>query len=164
MLVRWPWIWLPLAGPIRLSTVLTGLLMVVAMLWRHRGPLTALITLMAWLSAYEIAYQATGTALHGWSPAYFFWLSAAISGWVVLGLVRGIIPNRWLLLAVALVWAIWLLTGFHSNSSAVAGTPGRSGAFSISGELLNELSKTLLGFAYLANSFSRQPGPARASR
>jgi ABC-type glucose/galactose transport system permease subunit len=152
--VQPPWIWLSIIGPIRISTVLAGLAMASAILWRRRAPLTALIALMAWLSAYEILYQATGTAIHGWSPAYFLWMSAAVSGWVVLGVVRGIVPDRWLLLAVALVWVVWILTGFNSNSPTVAGTSGFPKGFSVSNEIFNELSKTLLAASYLAGALS----------
>ena len=159
--LRLPWIWLPLVGPIRISTVLMGLVMLAAIVWRRRAPLTALITVAAWLSAYEIAFQATGTAIHGWSPAYLLWMSAAVSGWVVLAHLRGITPNLWLLLAVALVWVLWLVTGFNSNSPTVAGTPGLPSDFDISAEIFNELSKTLLGAAYLVGSLSLRPQQLR---
>jgi hypothetical protein len=156
-----PWIWLPLMGPIRISTVVAGLVMVVAIQWRRHAPSTALIALMAWASAYEILYSATGTAIHGWPAANFVWMAAAVGGWVVLAQVWGITPNRWLLLAFAVVWVLWVLTGFNSNAPSVAGTPGFPKAFSVSSEILNELTKTLLALAYLVEALR---SPARATR
>jgi hypothetical protein len=135
--------------------------MVVAILWRRRDGLVALVALMAWLSAYEILFQATGTAMHGWSPAYFVWMSAAVGGWIVLAVIRGIVPDRWLLLAVGLVWVAWILVGFGPNSPALAGTTGLPKDFSVTDEILNELSKTLLAAAFLAGALR---SPARSAR
>lgn len=152
-----PWIWLPVFGPIRISTVLAALFLVVAILWRRRGPATALIALMAWLSAYEILYQVTGAVIHGWSLTYVVWMSAAVGGWVALGFVRGILPDRRLLLATAVVWVLWILFGFNSNSPSIAGTPGFPKDFSVSGEIFNESTKTLLALAYLVGALSARP-------
>lgn len=135
--------------------------MVAALLWCRRGALTALIALMAWLAAYEILFQATGVAVHGWSVAYFVWMTAAVGGWVVLSLVRGIMPDGRLLVVVAVVWVAWIVTGFGSNSPTVAVTPGFPKDFSVAGEILNELSKTLLAAAYLAGAIR---APARSPR
>lgn len=156
-----PWIWLPLIGPIRISTVVAGLVMVVAILWRRHAPLTALIALMAWASAYEILYSATGTAIHGWPVANFIWMAAAVGGWVILAQVWGVVPNRWLVLAFVVVWVLWALTGFNSNAPSMAGTPGFPKAFSISNEILNELTKTLLALAYVIDALR---SPARTTR
>lgn len=152
--MRLPWIWLPLVGPIRVSTVLAGLVIVVAVLLRRRDPLLALISLMAWASAFEILYSATGTAIHGWPVVNFLWMTAAVGGWVVLGQVRGIVPDWRLLVAMAVVWVLWMLTGFNSNAPSTAGTAGFPMEFSVTNEILNELSKTLLALAYLAGALS----------
>jgi ABC-type glucose/galactose transport system permease subunit len=121
-----------------------------AVLWRRHSPFIALVAVMAWLSAYEILFQATGAVIHSWNASYFASVSAAVAGWVVLGFVKGIVPTwRWLL-PVAFVWLIWMVTGFNSNSPTVAGTPGFPAQFSVTDEVINELSKTLLALAYLA--------------
>jgi hypothetical protein len=156
-----PWIWLPIVGPIRISTVLAGIVMVVAILWQRRVLSTAVITLMAWASAYEILYQVTGAVVHGWSLTNVVWLGAAVSGWVVLGLVLGIIPDRRLLLLTAVVWVPWIVSGFNSNSPATAGTAGLPNDFNMAGEIFNELTKTLLALAYLVGALKVQPRPKK---
>jgi ABC-type glucose/galactose transport system permease subunit len=149
-LLQLPWALLPVVGPIRVSTVIASGVMVVAVLWRRHSPFIAVVAVMAWLSAYEILFQATGAVMHGWNASYFAWMSAAVGGWVVLGIVKGVVPTwRWLI-PVALVWLIWILTGFNSNSPTAAGTAGFPLRFSIIDEVVNELSKTLLAIAYLA--------------
>ncbi len=155
-----PWIWLPLVGPVRISTIAVALAMV-AILWWRRGVFTALIAVMAWLSAYEILFQATGVIIHGWSVSYFFWMSAAVGGWVVLGVVRCVRPDRLLMLATGVVWAAWILAGFNSNSPSGTGTPGFPNDFTVAGEILNEVSKTLLAAAYLIGALRTR---ARAPR
>jgi hypothetical protein len=159
--MRLPWIWLPLVGPIRVSTVLAGLAIVAVILWRRRAPLVALVALLAWASAYEILYSATGTAMHGWPAGSFVWMTAAVGGWVVLSQVLGIVPDWRLLLAMALVWVLWILTGFNSNAPSSAGTNGFSQGFSLSSEIFNELSKTILALAYLAGALN---SPAHAKQ
>lgn len=157
--MRLPWVWLPVAGPIRISTVLMSLVLVAVIAWRRRSSSTAVIAVMAWLSTYEILYQATGVVIHGWSLEYFLWMSAAVGGWVALSVLSGMAPDRWLLLATALVWMLWIVTGFNSNSPTVAGPPGFPKDFSVLGEILNELTKTLLALAYLVGGLrpSRRP-------
>jgi hypothetical protein len=115
---------------------------------------------MAWLSAYEILFQVTGAVLHGWSLSNLAWMTAAVGGWVALAFVMGILPDWRLLVLVALVWLVWVLTGFNSNSPTVAGTPGFSVHFSVSAEILNALTKTLLGLSYLVATLT----PHRTSR
>jgi hypothetical protein len=56
--VHWPWLVLPIAGPIRISTVAAGVLLVALIAWRRRDRQLALVALLAWVSAYEILYQA----------------------------------------------------------------------------------------------------------
>jgi hypothetical protein len=154
--MRLPWIWVPFLGPIRVSTLIVGALMVIAIVWRRRDALIALTALMGWLSTFEILYQATGAALHGWSLSYVLWMSAALGGWVVLSAVRRIVPDWRLLLPMALVWALWILTGFNSNSPSIVGTPGFPPDFSAGDELFNELSKTLLAVAFLVGALKPQ--------
>lgn len=96
---------------------------------------------MAWVAVFEIVFTATGTALHGWPVSYLLWLTAALTGWIVLAFRLRVVPDRWLSLAAAAAGIVWVVTGFAVNA------PGRP--FSMTGEILNEATKTLLGLAYL---------------
>ncbi len=53
------------------------------------------------------------------------------------------------------------MAGFDSNSPTVAGTPGFPARFSVTDEVINEASKTLLALAHLAAAL--RP-PARKRR
>jgi hypothetical protein len=153
--VQWPWVWLPVTGPIRISTVLAGVLMVSVILWRRRDPALALVALLAWASAYEILYQVTGALVHGWPVAGRIWMVAALAGWVFLAGLLRVIPNRRLLLALALVWLLWVALGFESNAAPVTVTAGMPKVFTIVGEACNEVTKTLLAIAYLVAALDR---------
>jgi hypothetical protein len=150
--VHWPWLVLPVAGPIRISTVAAGMLLVALIVWRRRDPLLALVALLAWVSAYEILYQATGVVMHGWGFTLFAWMTAAVAGWVLLAWVLGLVPNRWLLAGMLCIWIVWVASSFNSNSPIAPGSAGHPAGFSAWDELLNEASKTLLAAAYLVDA------------
>lgn len=133
------WLFSPLAET-RWSTVLGAVLILAVISWR-RNPFAAVVAVLAWLSAYEIAFNAIGV-LYGWPAPPFLWGSAAVLGWVVLAAVRGIWPEWRLVVVYAVLMAVWVGLGYHSN------TPTRV-PFSASGEVLNEASKTALALAYL---------------
>lgn len=132
-----------------MSTIVAAVVIAVLVTWRRRSPATALVTVMAWASAYEVGFVALGTALHGWSVTYLAWLAAALAGWIVLAQVWGVVPDRWLLAATAAITLVWIAFGFEANSAILAG-PGYVKGFSVWDEVLNEGSKTVLGMAYLA--------------
>jgi hypothetical protein len=157
-----PWLWLPLVGPIRISTVVAAIAIVTVILWRRRSPILALVTVVAWASVFEIAFQATGTLLHGWQLSYLVWLAAALGGWILLSLLLGIVPDRRLLLGVAVVWVVWVAAGFDSNAPLGPG-PGHPATFSVAGEVMNELAKSLLALAYLTGALGRPYAPTRAA-
>ena len=146
--LRWPWLVLPGLGAVRVSTIVTAIVIAAIVTWRRRSPLLALIAVMAWASTYEVAFNALGAALHGWSVAYVAWLAAALAGWIILAFVKGVVPERRLALAAAVVVAAWIATGFDSNSAGLAGA-GYTKSFSLLAEAFNEASKTLVGAAYL---------------
>ena len=156
--LQWPWLWLPGVGPIRVSTIVTALVIAALVTWRRRSPATALIAVMAWASAYEVGFVTLGTFLHGWSGAYLVWLIAALAGWIVLAQVWGVVPDRWLALATAVLTLAWIATGFEANSASLAG-PGYAKAFSLLDEVFNEGTKTLLGLAYLAGALHARRRP-----
>lgn len=133
---------LPLLGAIRIGTVITAIAIAAAVWWRRRSALLAIVTVMAWAAAFEIAFNAIGTAVHGWSVGYLLWLALALAGWVVLAVVRGVVPDWRLGLAAAVLALAWIFTaGFAVN------TPGRT--FSPLAEVFNEGTKVLLGVGYL---------------
>jgi hypothetical protein len=144
------------------STILTAVVIAAVVIWRRRSPATALIAVMAWAAAFEVGFVALGTALHGWPAAYLVWLVAALAGWIVLAQVWGVVPDRRLLLATAVLTLAWIATGFAANAPSVAG-PGFTAAFSPLDEAFNEGTKTLLGLAYLAGGLrvglARRRGP-----
>ena len=135
--------WLPLVGPIRLSTVLAALAVFGIVLWRKRSPLLAIVAVIAWAGAFELIYNTIGTVMFGWPLAQLVWNFAALAGWILLASVLGIWPESWALVAFLILMTGWVLTGFHSN------IPGSNARFDVAGELFNETSKSMLAVAYL---------------
>jgi hypothetical protein len=145
-------------GPIRVSTIVMAVAITAVVVWRRRSPASALIAVMAWASAYEVGFVTIGTLLHGWPAAYLVWLAAALAGWVVLAQVWGVVPDRRLLLATAVLTLAWIATGFEANAPNAAG-PGFAKLFSPLDEVFNEGTKTLLGLAYLAGGLRARREP-----
>ncbi len=155
-----PWLILPAVGAIRVSTVAAALALAAVILWRRRSPLLAVVAVFAWAAAYEIAFTALGTALHGWSAAYLLWLAAALAGWVILAAVMHVAPDRWFLIATLVAALVWIATGFHANSPTGSGSAGFDREFSLTDDVLNELTKTLLAAAYLVGALRAPAGKA----
>ena len=141
-----------------MSTIVTAVAIAAVVTWRRRSPATAVITVVAWTSAYEVGFVTLGTLLHGWSAAYLAWLAAALAGWIILAQVWGVVPDRRLLLATAVLTLAWIATGFVANSPTVSG-PGFAQPFSPLDEALNEGTKTLLGLAYLVGGLRARRKP-----
>jgi len=158
--VNGPWLILPELGAIRISTIVAAVAMGAVILWRMRSILLAVVTVFAWAAAYEGAFTALGTALHGWSAAYLLWLAAALAGWVILAAVMHVAPDRWFLIATLVVAIVWIATGFHANSPTGSGSGGFDREFSLTDEVLNELTKTLLAAAYLVGALRAPAGKA----
>lgn len=150
--LRWPWVLFPAVGAIRVSTVLTALAILAIVWWRRRSPLIAIVAVMAWASAFEIAFNAVGAAVHGWSGGYLVWLAAALAGWVVLAAVLHVVPDWRLSLAAALVALVWVVTGFAVNAPGPGSVSGFTTSFSIAAEAFNEVTKMVLGAAYLVGA------------
>jgi hypothetical protein len=144
------WFWLPAIGPIRVSTVVAAVVLLVIISIKRRDPALGLVTTLAWASTFEILSNAVGTIGFGWAVRDFLWMSAALSGWVILAGVLGVWPDLRISLAFAITLAAWVATGYEPNR------PGDSN-FNVLSEILNEASKTLLALAYLL-------GALRASR
>lgn len=154
-LLRWPWLVLPGLGAIRVSTILAALLIAAAIAWLRRSPFLALVTVMAWAALYEVAFNALGALLHGWSISYVVWLTAALAGWVALAAVRGVVPDLRLAIACVVVTVAWIATGFDANSISESGA-GYTRSFSYLDEAFNEVTKTLLGAAYLVGALQKR--------
>jgi hypothetical protein len=147
--------WLPIAGPIRVSTVLAALAVFAIVLWRKRSPLLAIVAVIVWASAFELIYNGIGTALFGWPLSQLAWNLAALAGWILLAAVLGVWPDRWALLGFLILMVGWVLTGFHSN------VPGSSARFDVLDEAFNEASKSMLALAYLIGALRAPRAPAR---
>lgn len=128
---------------VRLSTWLTGLAFVsFAAVYRDKR---VVLAGWAWLTGFEAAFQTTALILGHPLPK-------GIDGpifYVVLGLITVPFslrfwtrPSRRLMLGVAVIWVVWLATGFHVNEHSMAG-------FNPLAEALNEGAKTLWAAAYL---------------
>jgi hypothetical protein len=139
------WVNLPLLGGIRASTLIAGALILVIASWRAGFPY-AVITVLAWSSAYEILFAATDTAFHRLSPSLLAWLALALTGWVWLGWITNIRPELWQTLVFGVLWVGWILSGFHANQYNVTVHPD------FVAEAYNVLTKTILASAYLTGT------------
>jgi hypothetical protein len=96
------------------------------------------------MGLFEILWYYSAAAYRGWDLRIFQF--AALAGWVLLG-IREVFhthpPKVSIVLYSIFVIAltIWLAIGFPFNDLG-------NSSFSVSGEILNELSKTALFFAY----------------
>jgi hypothetical protein len=126
---------------VRLSTWLAvGAFLALAAYRRDWRPLLAAI---AWIWAFEVAFQITSIAAghHGAS-------AVGRLGYILIGVpvvvcaTAWVRPDGWLLAAAALCFVVWISTGFDVNGHAMV-------SFDPIGEGLNEASKTLLALAYL---------------
>jgi hypothetical protein len=148
------WLWLPLAGPIRVSTVVAALGLFLAIAVARRNPWRALVVVLAWSSLFEVVYHFVGIVGFGWPPANIVWMTGALAGWVVLAVVLGVWPDWRVSMVFVALMAVWVLTGFHYN------VPSQSSPINIWNEVLNESAKTTLGLAYLVGAL-RSPASER---
>lgn len=102
--------------------------------------------MISWLAGFEAAYQLAAMILHTPKTVPFIGpisisLLVAAPSLAIAASVLGARPNRWLLAAAISVFLAWLASGFHVNATTAI--------TSVSGEVLNDASKTLWAFAYL---------------
>jgi hypothetical protein len=142
------WAYLPIFGPVRYSTIITAIVVALFICWRTRifwlGPLVTL----AWASTYEIIYSCTRTLLQGWDAYQTAWVSVAIVGWVLLAYAKGARTDKIVLAAFVGTWVVWILMGFHSNTTM--------NAFNLESELLNVATKTLLALSYAVGTLNNK--------
>lgn len=137
---------------VRLTTWLVILAFCLIAAWRSdRRPL---IGLVAWLAGFETAYQVAAFLLH---PPAQLQLVAPVSLSLIVGMPLITVAMTWLgarpnlppLAAALLVFCVWLAAGFHVNTG--------TSIDNISGEALNDASKTLWALAYLLPLRAREP-------
>lgn len=135
---------------VRWSTVLTWALLFAVMSWRTRNPIKGGVVAMAWLSGYEILYQATGSLLHRWSVETLMFTTTGTTGWLIATYLFGIRPE-WRTSAIfAALWLGWMLVGYESNmpDRIIGGTAIH---WSWLDEAFNVSTKTTLAAALLAS-------------
>lgn len=142
------WIDLGFMGYIRITTVLTALLLFFYALYRTRKPITAFLAMMAWASLYEIIWLLTDMLMHNQPVTNVFWISAALTAWPLLAYTRDIKPERLFLFVFAITWMIWILTGFNGNHRGVE-------PYSWTNEAIYVSTKSLIALAYAPFKNSR---------
>jgi hypothetical protein len=103
-----------------------------------------LFAAFAWMTGWEAAWQATNIALGHGHP---LWLWGTYTLFVVgpastLLACRLMTPSLFWATVLALLWIVWLATGFHSNNHTLVG-------FNPLAEALNEAAKTAWALVYL---------------
>ncbi len=150
------WLVFPFIGAIRLSTVLAFIATLVIVAWFRRSLVVALVAGMAWVSAFEIVYQAVGTVYGRHDALHLFFLTFSMSGWVVAAHVAGIRPHPGLLLAWGVVFLGWIASGFQPNLYDHPGT------FSLVQEAFNMAAKEGLAAIYVIGAVAPFRFKARA--
>jgi hypothetical protein len=140
------WLWLPMVGPIRISTVIGAAVVFALIAIVKRDPLGGVVVVVAWTSVFETAYHVVGIVGYHWPLANFVWGTAAVAGWVILAAVLGYWPDWRLSVVFVLAMALWIAFGFHYN------VPGQTAPLNVRDEILNEVAKSSLGLAYLVGA------------
>lgn len=134
---------------IRISTVVTAIACFALVLFLQRKNTLksiyyALLTVIFSMGLFEIVWYYSAAAFRGWDLRIFQF--AALFGWVLLG-IREVYQKRPSKLSTVLyvVFAVsvlmWIGTGFGFNDLG-------NSSFSVSGEILNVVSKAALFIAY----------------
>jgi hypothetical protein len=109
------WVFLPVHPHARWSTLATIIAILVIVSWRTRRPWLAAVAVLAWLGAFELAWQ-VGHVLYGReqplaeAQSLVFQLPGPL---IAAGI--GLWPDRRWLVGAALVFAVWFALGLHSN-------------------------------------------------
>ena len=143
----------PLPSHPRWSTVLTAVLILAIVTWRTRRPFLGVVTVLAWLSLYEVTWQACDVLVHRGNLVAYGWLSLAVIAWPLLAHQLGVRLDPVGLAVCAGAFLVWLALGFDYNWI------GQPQPIKLVPEALNVVTKTSLGVAYLAGALA---APARA--
>lgn len=148
------WIELGFIGSIRLSTLLTAIVVFIYVLVYIRSFFIAFVSTMAWASLYEIIFVITDSIIHNMPWSHTLWIVIALMAYPILAHTQGIRPNRLLLLIFSVTWIIWVLFGFNYNGY-------NNPNFTPQDELLNVLTKTILALAYTLSEFTKKKDKLR---
>ena len=149
--------WLPV-GPIRTSTVVTALVLILVVAVAKRDLLRAIVAVVAWTGLFEIVYQAVGIVGFHWAAGTWLWETTALAGWLVLAGVLGVWPDWRISIVFAFAMAIWIAAGYRYNVA------GQAAPFNVRDEILNETAKTSLALAYLVGALRAGADPAVTGR
>ena len=136
------WFVFPVAGHVRISTVLTAAAVLLVVWATTRKPILAVVAVFGWLSAYEILFNGIGVVFERWPVNTWDWVAASLMGWVVASWLAGVRPAWPFVVVFSVGMIVWVLTGYHSN--VPTGRP-----WSTEGEVLNEITKTALAIGFL---------------
>src|SRR3954451_8727524 len=101
-----------------------------------------LIAALVWMTGFEVLYDITSLAAapsHWRLNVFFLVCSLFTVFWFRDATPK---PDMRLMVLVAVIWVVWVATGFHVNSHGMGG-------FEPSTEALNEGAKTLWALAYI---------------
>src|SRR2546425_11558947 len=129
------WLWLPI-GSIRTSTLISAVVLFLAIVIARRDPLRGVVAVVAWTALFEIIYQAIGIVGFHWAVGNWIWETGALAGWLILASVLGIWPDWRVMILFIVLMAGWVATGYHYNLD------GPSSPLHIRGELLNATGKS----------------------
>src|SRR5260370_419879 len=128
-------------------SALAMLAAIVVVVSARRRPFLALVTALAWLTAFEVPYQVTDTLVHHRDAHLLralaveaFWFGTVVGsiGWAH---AVGVRPHlRWVALS-AVIFTLWVQQGFQYNRA------GQMGPVQWWPEILNVRSKTAMGFS-----------------
>jgi hypothetical protein len=129
-------------GYVRISTVITAIILSILLSYRLQKPWIAFIAVAAWLTLYEILFLFTDSIINQGPWNHTIGLTVALIAWPLLAYSQGIRPNKWLILLFTATWLTWILSGFQYNVKDIE-------PFILHDEFLNVLTKTILAGAYI---------------
>jgi hypothetical protein len=124
---------------VRLSTWLMFVAFV-ALAVRRRNS-RPLIACWIWLITFEAVYDITQIAMGRYRPDEYLPIVLGVFTFAWFSR-QGFLPDARFAFAAALVWMIWVVTGFHVNVYTMVDV-------NPSAEVLNEVAKSIWGLAYL---------------
>jgi hypothetical protein len=135
-------------GYVRISTVLTVIILFILLTYKFRKPWIAFTAVAAWLTLYEILFLFTDSIVNQDPWNNTIGLTVALMAWPLPAYTQGIRPNKWILIFFIATWLTWILSGFQYNIKD-------SEPFILHNEFINVLTKTLLAGAYLFSEMKK---------
>src|SRR5438270_9110746 len=109
------WLWIPMAGPVRISTLIGAAVAIGVMTIGKRDPIGGIVITVAWTSLFETIYQLVGIVGYHWPLGNFLWQTMALAGWVILAAALNYWPDWRLCVAFVIAMGVWVAFGFHYN-------------------------------------------------